>query len=238
MRTYPVIYNHRELHSFSEVVSTVWTLFKMDLYMVFGWTTEELQVLGSVVKLIPVNVVNHFIRLQVSSQLLLHHKAMFRNVSIFMGKRMIGYLDLPISSLYRYSTTPVRIFIKFSPPSSIFRPLHFFNRIWSMFPSRPNLRESCSRFRRPTVARQRTESLCGYIRSRFPFTDERLLASSTNFLPFRNRNSNRVFGSLHLFNGTRSMALALHRRRTTFNVFTKRVSHTNYITMKRSIMSI
>jgi hypothetical protein len=69
------------------------------------------KVLQTIIILNTIYMVNYFIWIKIPSQVLFHNKTVFKDITLFIRKRMSSILNINISSaMQSYSTLPLRIF--------------------------------------------------------------------------------------------------------------------------------
>lgn len=93
-------------------------------FMMFNIVDKKLKVLNSIVVFNAVDMVDYFLGVKIASEILLHYKAMFKDMFFIVTKRMIRFMNFNISSkIFTNSVFPSRhIFSKlaFIPRSITF----------------------------------------------------------------------------------------------------------------------
>jgi len=65
----------------------------------FTAITTQIKIFWSIIKSVPIFVVDNFFRFQISSKHFFHYKAVFSNISLFSGKRMVFFHNIIIRFL-------------------------------------------------------------------------------------------------------------------------------------------
>jgi len=227
MRQYPVIYNQRdEQRSFheagksrglTEIKAAVRTSFKVDEQVVVPRVRKDLQVLRSVIELVPVDMMHDLMRFEIPAKFLLRHESMLKDIPRLHRMRVTRSLNVAVPILYKGSTPPIGVLTEWSIPRRIFGSLHLGDGLRFVLFTTPQLTQHRPNAWRGPLALLRTKQLFSYLRTVPTLADKWLATRLTDLCSFGRRNLYIKLRELYFLNSLWTKPLAPSwRRRTLF----------------------